>query len=80
VSLSMTMHSDSMSITFTQAGAFDYAGSRGYLRSAGRSGPFSQEVFLPPHVYIKVPAGARDPFSHGKSWVDINFNDRSYSA
>ncbi len=72
VALSMTMHSGSMSVTFTQAGAFDYAHSTGYLRSAGRSGPLSQEVFLPRHVYMKLPAGAGGPFAHGKTWVEIN--------
>jgi hypothetical protein len=77
VALSTTMHSGSMSITFTQAGAFDYAHSRGYLRSAGGGGrPFSQEVFLPPHVFMKLPRGAGGPLSHGKTWVDINLTDR----
>jgi hypothetical protein len=72
VALSMSMHSQGMSLTFTQSGAFDYAHSTGYLRSAGRDTPLAQEVFLPPHVYIKMPGGFGGPASRGKTWVDIN--------
>lgn len=71
VAVTVTMHSPGMSLTFTQTGAFDYAHSRGFLR-AGAAGAFSQEVFLPPHVYLKLSGDGGPPLPRGKSWIDVN--------
>lgn len=72
VTVTVTMHSPGMSLTFSQTGAFDYAHSRGFLRAGAAADVFSQEVFLPPHVYLKLSGDSGPPLPGGKSWIDVN--------
>lgn len=73
VVVTFTMHGGGVSLTFTQTGEFDYAHSRGILR-AGSAAGFSQEVFLPPHMYVKLASdgGGPAPLPRGKAWIDVN--------
>src|SRR2546426_4420539 len=68
VAAAVTMKSPGMSVTLSQTGVFDYANSRGILRAANGAG-ISQELFLPPHVYVKL-AGGSGALPHGKSWIE----------
>lgn len=56
-----------MSLTFTQTGDFDFAHSRGMI---AMTAPLSMtELFLPPKVYVKVPADGSAALPHGKTWL-----------
>ncbi len=70
VAVAVTMRSPGMSVTFSQTGVFDYAHSRGVLRAANGAG-IAQEVFLPPHVYMKLTDGS-GMLPRGKSWIEAN--------
>ena len=66
VSVAVTTGSPGMSLTFSGAGAFDYAHSRGWLRLGG-AGFALEERFVPPRMYVKLPGGIPD--THGKLWL-----------
>ena len=66
VSVAVTTGSPGMSLTFSGAGAFDYAHSRGWLR-LGSAGFALEERFVAPRLYVKLPGGIPD--SHGKLWL-----------
>jgi hypothetical protein len=56
-----------MTMSFTESGAFDFARSRGTLSMNSPMG--FTEVFVPPKMYIKMPAGAGASLPKGKSWI-----------
>jgi len=59
-----------MSVSFTETGVFDFAHSRGVLRMNGPGGLASEELFIPPHTYVKLPGG-HGLLPRGKSWVAL---------
>jgi hypothetical protein len=72
VTVTTAMRTQGMSISFTETGVFDFAGSRGLLRMTGPAGrPASEELFVPPEIYLKIPAGVHGLLPRGKSWVAI---------
>lgn len=68
--VSTSMQTQGMSMTFTETGSFDFAHSRGTITMRGPLG--MTMLFLPPHVYLKVPGGGGMALPGGKSWVDID--------
>jgi hypothetical protein len=68
VAVTSSVQSPGMSISFTEAGVFDFADSRGMLSSQNPLG--MTEIFVPPNAYIKVPAAAG--LAHGKSWMSLD--------
>lgn len=70
VAVTTTMQSQGMSVSFTAAGQFDFARSRGMV-SMQSSQIGITEIFLPPKVYVRVPVGA-GMLPHGKSWIAID--------
>ena len=64
-----TMQMQGMTVSFTEAGAFDFAHSRGTL---SMSSPMAfTEVFLPPKTYIKMSADGGMSLPKGKSWIAL---------
>ncbi len=66
VSMAVTTGTGGMSVTFSGAGAFDYAHSRGWLRLGG-AGFALEERFVAPRMYVKLPGGIPD--TRGKLWL-----------
>jgi hypothetical protein len=61
-----------MTVSFTATGVFDFARSRGTVTIASPLG--MTEVFIPPTMYIKVPAdvtGDGGSLPKGKTWVAV---------
>jgi hypothetical protein len=71
VSVTTTTRMQGMSVSFTETGVFDFAHSRGVLRMNGPGGKASEELFVPPHTYVKLPGGTHGLLPRGKSWVAI---------
>ena len=69
VALSFTMQGPGMTTTVTETGAFDYTHSRGFLHSSAEIG--ITEIFLPPHVYVKLGPGLGGP-SQSKPWIEMS--------
>jgi hypothetical protein len=67
IAITTTMQMQGMTVSFTESGAFDFARSRGTLTMDGPAG--FTELFVPPQMYIKVPAGAGESLPKGKTWV-----------
>jgi hypothetical protein len=72
VAVTTTMRTQGMSVAFTEAGAFDFAHSRGVLRMQGPGGLASEELFVPPKTYAKLPGGVHGLLPHGKSWIAVD--------
>lgn len=71
VTVTTAMRTQGMSVSFTETGVFDFADSRGLLRMSGpTAGPASEELFVPPEIYLKLPGGLH-ALPRGKSWVAI---------
>ena len=69
IAATTTMQMQGMTVSFTESGAFDFAHSRGTLNM---SSPMAfTEVFLPPKVYIKMPAEGGASLPKGKSWIAL---------
>ncbi len=69
IAVTTTMQMQSMSVSFTQTGVFDFAHSRGTL---SMQDPVAMtEIFIPPTAYIKIPGGASGDLPHGKSWIAV---------
>lgn len=71
ISETTTMRMQSMTVSYTQTGAFDFAHSRGVLRMKGPGPMAAEERFIPPKVYVKMPGTGHSPLPHGKSWMEI---------
>jgi hypothetical protein len=67
IAVTTTTQMQGMTVSFTESGAFDFARSRGTLTMSSPVG--FTEVFLPPTIYIKMPAGAGASVPAGKSWI-----------
>jgi hypothetical protein len=67
IAVTTSMQMQGMTVSFTESGAFDFAHSRGTVTMSSPVG--FTEVFDPPKVYIKVPAGAGTSLPKGKSWI-----------
>jgi len=50
-----------MSISITQVGSFDFAHSCGVLRMQSPAGVATEELFVPPRVYVKLAGSAPGP-------------------
>jgi hypothetical protein len=69
IAITTTMQAPGMSVSFTQTGEFDFAHSRGLI---SMQAPMSMTaVFVPPRVYIKLPAASGPALPKGKSWLAI---------
>jgi hypothetical protein len=71
VAITTTMRMQGMSVSFTETGAFDFAHSRGVLRMQGPAGMATEEIFIPPRMYVKLPGAAHGLLPPGKSWIAI---------
>lgn len=71
VAITTTMRMQGMSVSFTEAGAFDFAHSRGVLRMRGPARMATEELFIPPRMYVKLPGAAHGLLPRGKSWIAI---------
>lgn len=71
VAVTTTTRTQGMSVSFTETGVFDFAHSRGVLRMNGPGGMASEELFVPPRTYVKLPGGVHGLLPRGKSWVDV---------
>jgi hypothetical protein len=67
IAVTTTMQMQGMTVSFTESGAFDFAHSRGTLSMASPVG--FTEVFVPPRMYIKMPASAGASLPKDKSWI-----------
>jgi hypothetical protein len=56
---------------FSTVGEFDYAHARGEFRMTLPGGSTEEEVFLPGHVYLKLPAGG-EGLPGGKTWLVVS--------
>lgn len=70
IAVTTTMQMQSMSVSFTATGVFDFVHSRGMVSMRNPVG--MTEIFIPPTAYIKIPGGAGGPLPHGKSWVAVD--------
>ena len=68
IAVTTTMQMQSMSVSFTQTGVFDFTHSRGMISMQDPVG--MTEVFIPPTAYIKLSGGS-GTLPHGKSWVAV---------
>jgi hypothetical protein len=66
IATTTTMQMQSMSVSLTETGVFDFARSRGMVTMQN---PVSiTEIFIPPKTYVRFPGGAGGPpLPHGKS-------------
>ena len=67
IAVTTSMQMQGMTMSFTESGAFDFARSRGTLSMSSPVG--FTELFVPPKMYIKMPAGAGSSLPKGKSWI-----------
>ena len=75
LSLTTTLRSQGMSISFAETGEYDFARSRGVLHMRGPAGVAAEELFIPPKVYVKLPGGSHGPLPRGKSWIELSVPD-----
>ena len=69
IAVTTTMQMQSMSVSYTETGVFDFVHSRGMVSMQNPVG--MTEIFIPPTAYIKVPGGS-GTLPHGKTWVALN--------
>jgi hypothetical protein len=69
IAVTTTMQMQSMSVSFTQTGVFDFTHSRGMISMQDPVG--MTEVFMPPTAYIRLSGDAGGTLPHGKSWVAV---------
>jgi hypothetical protein len=58
-------------VSLTVTGEFDFAQSRGMLRTQGPGGAVTETLFIPPKIYLRIPAGVHGPLPRGKSWMAL---------
>jgi hypothetical protein len=71
LSLTTTLRTQGMSISFSETGEYDFARSRGVLHMHGPAGVAAEVLFIPPEVYVKLPGGSHGPLPRGKSWIEV---------
>lgn len=71
VTVTTTTRTQGISVSFTETGVFDFAHARGVLRMEGPGGMASEELFVPPHTYVKLPGGTHGLLPRGKSWIAL---------
>ena len=69
VAVTTTTQMQSMSVSFTETGVFDFARSRGMVSMQNPVG--LTEIFIPPRTYIRLPGGVNGALPHGKSWIAV---------
>jgi hypothetical protein len=68
ISMTTTTQMQSMSVSYTATGEYDFVHSRGMI---SMQSPMSMtEIFMPPTAYIKLPSGA-GTMPDGKSWIAL---------
>jgi hypothetical protein len=72
-----TIRTHGMSISFTQTGVFDFARSRGVLHMNGPGPMASEELFIPPMVYVKLPGDPSGQAPGGKPWIGFKARDKA---
>ena len=70
VAITTTTQMQSMSVSFTETGVFDFAHSRGMLSMQQPVG--LTELFVPPKTYVKLSDMAGMALPKGKSWLAVN--------
>ncbi len=70
VAITTTTQMQSMSVSFTETGVFDFAHSRGMLSMQQPVG--LTELFVPPKTYVKLSDMAGAGLPRGKSWFAIS--------
>ncbi|HTU76611.1 MAG TPA: hypothetical protein VMG38_24085 [Trebonia sp.] len=70
IAVTTTMQMQGMTVSVSASGAFDFTHSRGTLTMSSPVG--LSEVFVPPRVYVKLPAGAGAPLPKGKTWIETD--------
>lgn len=69
ISMTMTTQMQSMSVSYTATGEYDFVHSRGMI---SMQNPTSMtEIFIPPAAYIKLPSGG-GTMPDGKSWIALH--------
>jgi hypothetical protein len=68
ISMTMTAQMQSMSVSYTATGEYDFVHSRGMI---SMQNPMSMtEIFISPTAYIKLPSGT-GTMPDGKSWIAL---------
>jgi hypothetical protein len=69
IAVTTTMQMQSMSVSYTETGEYDFAHSRGMVSMQEPVG--ITEIFIRPTAYIKLPGGS-GTLPDGKSWVALD--------
>jgi hypothetical protein len=69
IAATTTMQMQSMSVSYTETGVFDFVHSRGIVSMQNPVG--MTEIFIPPTAYVKLPGGS-GTLPDGKTWVAVN--------
>ncbi len=67
ITVTTAMAMQGMTVSFSESGAFDFAHSRGIVSMSSPVG--ITEVFVPPKMYVKMPAAGGLSLPKGKSWI-----------
>ena len=68
ISMTMTTQMQSMSVSYTATGEYDFVHSRGMISMQNPTA--MTEIFIPPTAYIKLPSG-NGTMPDGKSWIAL---------
>jgi hypothetical protein len=69
IAVTTTMQMQSMSVSYTETGEYDFAHSRGMVSM--RSPVGMTEIFIRPTAYLKLPGGS-GALPDGKSWIALD--------
>jgi hypothetical protein len=69
IAVTMTTQMQSMSVSYTETGEYDFVHSRGMVSMQSPVG--MTEIFIPPTAYIKLPGGS-GMLPDGKTWVAVD--------
>jgi hypothetical protein len=69
IASTMTMQMQSMSVSYTETGEYDFVHSRGTVSMKSPVG--MTEIFIAPTAYIKIPGGS-GTMPDGKSWIALD--------
>jgi hypothetical protein len=68
MTMTMTTQMQSMSVSYTATGEYDFVHSRGMISMLSPTA--MTEIFIPPTAYIKLPSGS-GTMPDGKSWIAL---------